>query len=80
MRLAQAAAAHAEPLFFRQVWRIRIALRAAHASLAGVSVGNVEVVQGAEHSVTIISTVRARAQFLEADAKRSMGLIHERKR
>jgi hypothetical protein len=40
----------------------------------------VEVVQGAEHSVTIISTVRARAQFLEADAKRSMGLIHEHKR
>ncbi|UZJ57442.1 hypothetical protein CBS101457_006762 [Exobasidium rhododendri] len=61
-----------------QVWRIRLQLR--KAGLAAISVGNVEVYQGAEHRVTIISTVRSTSRFLEIDAKRSLGLVFERKR
>lgn len=61
-----------------QVWRIRLKLR--KKGLSAVSVGNVEVYQGAEHRVTIISTVRTSPRFLEIDAKRNLGLIYERKR
>lgn len=61
-----------------QVWRIRMALRG--VGLSGVSVGNVEVYQGLEHRISIISTVRSSRRFLPLDAKRSMGLVFERKR
>lgn len=61
-----------------QVWRIRLALR--KRGLAAVNVGHVEVFQGAEHLVTILSTVRTSARFLRVDAARSMGLLFERKR
>jgi hypothetical protein len=61
-----------------QVWRIRLKLR--KAGLGSISVGNVEVYQGAEHKISIISTVRSTSRFLETDAKRSLGLVYERKR
>lgn len=61
-----------------QVWRIRLKLR--KEKLAGISVGNVEVYQGAEHKVTILSTVRSSSKFLKMDARRSLGLVYERKR
>ena len=61
-----------------QVWRTRARLR--KTGLAGIDVGNVETYQGAEFRVTIVSCVRSRARFLDADRKANMGLIHERKR
>lgn len=61
-----------------QVWRIRMALR--NVGLSSVSVGNVEVYQGLEHRISIISTVRSSRSFLAVDAKRGMGLVFERKR
>lgn len=45
-----------------------------------MSVGNTEVFQGAEHLVTIISTVRSRERFLKDDMKNNLGLMFERKR
>ncbi|CEH14351.1 RNA helicase [Ceraceosorus bombacis] len=66
--------------FREQVWCIRLALRSSHHTLKDVNVGHCEVFQGAEHPVSIISTVRTRERFLENDAKRSMGLLFERKR
>ena len=61
-----------------QVWRIRIKLR--KEGLSAVSVGNVEVYQGSEHKITILSTVRSSRRFLDVDARRSLGLVFERKR
>ncbi|PWN39144.1 P-loop containing nucleoside triphosphate hydrolase protein [Ceraceosorus guamensis] len=66
--------------FREQVWCIRLALRSSHHTLKDVNVGHCEVFQGAEHPVSIISTVRTRERFLDNDAKRSMGLLFERKR
>lgn len=64
--------------FREQVWRLRLALR--KIGLSTVNVGTTEVFQGAEHLVTIISTVRTRERFLKDDMKNSLGLIYERKR
>lgn len=61
-----------------QVWRIRLKLR--KVGLGAISVGNIEVYQGAEHKISILSTVRSTPRFLDTDAKRSLGLVYERKR
>jgi superfamily I DNA and/or RNA helicase len=61
-----------------QVWRIRARLRT--LGFHGVDVGHVEAYQGAEFRVTILSCVRSRPRFLEADHKANMGLYKEPKR
>lgn len=64
--------------FNEQVWQIRIALR--KCGLGEISVGPVEAFQGAEHPVSILSTVRSQAKHLAKDASDGIGIIHERKR
>ncbi|PWN50803.1 P-loop containing nucleoside triphosphate hydrolase protein, partial [Violaceomyces palustris] len=64
--------------FNEQVWRLRLALRG--KGLGSVNVGPIEAFQGSEHSVSILSTVRSRARFLERDMERGLGLIFESKR
>ncbi|KDN41776.1 P-loop containing nucleoside triphosphate hydrolase protein [Tilletiaria anomala UBC 951] len=61
-----------------QVWRLRLRLRA--KGLSQVNVGHVEVFQGAEHRVTIVSTVRSRQRFVKSDVERGVGLMFDRKR
>ena len=64
--------------FREQIWRLRLRLRA--KGLAAVSCGHVEVYQGAEHRVTILSTVRSRQRFVKADVEKGIGLLFDRKR
>ncbi len=64
--------------FREQIWRLRLRLRA--KGLAAVSCGHVEVYQGAEHRITILSTVRQRQRFVKNDVERGVGLLFDRKR
>lgn len=61
-----------------QVWRIRKALR--DWGFHGIDVGHVEVYQGAEFRVTILSCVRSRARHLASDRLANAGLYGEPKR
>jgi superfamily I DNA and/or RNA helicase len=61
-----------------QVWKLREELR--KERLHAVDVGTVEDFQGRESRVIIISCVRSNPRFLEEDAKRGLGIFHERKR
>lgn len=45
-----------------------------------MNVGSVEVYQGAERRVTIISPVRVRERFVSTDTEERMGLLFDRKR
>lgn len=61
-----------------QVWKLREELR--KERLHAVDVGTVEDFQGRESRVVIISCVRSNKRFLEEDARRGLGVFHERKR
>ncbi|RXW11818.1 hypothetical protein EST38_g14038 [Candolleomyces aberdarensis] len=61
-----------------QVWKLREELR--KEQLHAVDVGTVEDFQGRESRVVIISCVRSSPRFLHEDARRGVGLYHERKR
>lgn len=64
--------------FREQIWRLRKSLRA--VGLSKVDVGSVEVYQGAERRVTILSLVRTRQSFVPQDTKARTGLLFDRKR
>jgi superfamily I DNA and/or RNA helicase len=61
-----------------QVWRIRARLRG--LGLHGVDVGHVESYQGAEFRVTILSCVRSRSRFINADRHAGAGFYDQPKR
>lgn len=61
-----------------QVWKLREELR--KEQLHAVDVGTIEDYQGRESRVIIISCVRSNPRFLPEDARRGLGLYHERKR
>lgn len=60
------------------MWKLREELR--KEQLHAVSVGTVEDFQGRESRVVIISCVRSNPRFLGEDARRGLGVYHERKR
>lgn len=64
--------------FREQIWRLRKRFR--ELGLAAVNVGAVEVYQGAERRVTILSPVRSRERFVGHDTEVRIGLMHDRKR
>ncbi|PWN22472.1 hypothetical protein BCV69DRAFT_235814, partial [Microstroma glucosiphilum] len=64
--------------FREQVWRLRVALRA--AGLGDVAVGPVEAYQGQEAPIVILSPVRSRSRFLASDREAGQGLVCEAKR
>lgn len=64
--------------FREQVWRLRVALRA--AGLGDVAVGPVEAYQGQEAPIVILSPVRSRSRFLASDRQAGQGLVCEAKR
>ena len=49
-------------------------------ALVGVTVGSVELFQGGERAVIIVSTVRSSANFLEFDARHALGFLTNPKR
>ena len=49
-------------------------------ALAGITVGSVEVFQGGERAVIIVSTVRSTVEFLDFDARHALGFLVNPKR
>ena len=64
--------------YARQAQKIRLALKS--RGLADVKVGSVEVFQGQERRVIIISTVRAESDYLEHDKRFNLGFVSNKKR
>ena len=64
--------------YARQAQKIRLALKS--RGLAAIKVGSVEIFQGQERRVIIISTVRAENDYLEHDKRFNLGFVSNKKR
>ena len=67
--------------YHKQVLKLRQLLRKKRPDLVGdVAIGSVEVFQGGEREVMIVSTVRSSADLLEMDARHALGFVGNPKR
>jgi helicase MOV-10 len=70
--------------FAAQVKRLRSLIRSKAygrgSGLWDVNIGPLEAFQGLERRVVIICTTRTRARFLDMDAKRALGIVHQKRK
>jgi helicase MOV-10 len=66
--------------FAAQVKLLRSIIRSRQFGLWEVNIGPLEAFQGLEKRVVIICTTRTRERFLAEDAKRGLGIVHQKRK